>query len=395
VEYVEAIYYRQVTHSDFKNIYLIDRRPKGGGQRYLEAAGISNEKIASFCAYANQTVPSATEPARMIYTIDAFAVGKAVHGNIEFSPRPGRNYRISRQNLEYRHPAWLPKNGFPEPPKEADGSYSPNFGGLIDNLIIYIVRTTSHKYFAGFVDSASLPDDWPHGVGLEPMFEGERRDVIFFKDHSVEFTNNSKTPFDFGEAGDALADVDFSDTVDVSVDEGSSSKTPSVDEIIDDIGDMLEDSSVTHATGYRSQSDIEKSNNRTPVLDEKPGLNHRYKTDPRLSKTVIDIAGYACDLIGKTSGDHQTFDSEQGHRYVEAHHLIPMKAQKDFPGMNLDRIENIVSLCPNCHRAVHLGTKAEKIAHLKPLYDERMPKLKAIYPELDLSFDDLINKYYK
>jgi 5-methylcytosine-specific restriction endonuclease McrA len=395
VEYVEAIYYRQVTHSDFKNIYLIDRRPKGGGQRYFEAAGISNEKIASFCAYANKTVPSATEPTRMIYTLDAFAVGKAVHDNIEFSPRPNRNYRISRQNLEYRHPAWLPKNGFPEPPKEADGSYSPNFGELIDNLIIFIVRTTSHKYFAGFVDSASLPDDWPHGVGLEPMFEGERRDVIFFKDHSVEFTNNSKMPFDFGEAGDALADVDFSDTVDVSVDEGSSSKTPSVDEIIDDIGDMLEDSSVTHATGYRSQSDIEKSNNRMPVLDEKPGLNHRYKTDPRLSKTVIDIAGYACDLIGKTSGDHQTFDSEQGHRYVEAHHLIPMKAQKDFPGMNLDRIENIVSLCPNCHRAVHLGTKAEKIAHLKPLYDERMPKLKAIYPELDLSFDDLINKYYK
>ena len=155
MEYVEAIYYRQVTHSDFKNIYLIDRRPKGGGQRYFEAAGISNEKIASFCAYANKTVPSATEPTRMIYTLDAFAVGKAVHDNIEFSPRPNRNYRISRQNLEYRHPAWLPKNGFPEPPKEADGSYSPNFGELIDNLIIFIVRTTSHKYFAGFVDSAS------------------------------------------------------------------------------------------------------------------------------------------------------------------------------------------------------------------------------------------------
>jgi hypothetical protein len=43
----------------------------------------------------------------------------------------------------------------------------------------------------------------------------------------------------------------------------------------------------------------------------------------------------------------------------------------------------------------HLGTKAEKITHLKPIYDERMPKIKAIYPKLDLPFDDLINKYYE
>ena len=33
---------------------------------------------------------------------------------------------------------------------------------------------------------------------------------------------------------------------------------------------------------------------------------------------------------------------------MEGHHLIPMKAQDDFEN-NLDRVENSVCLCPNCH----------------------------------------------
>ena len=45
--------------------------------------------------------------------------------------------------------------------------------------------------------------------------------------------------------------------------------------------------------------------------------------------------------------------------YVEAHHLIPISEGKRF-GYSIDIAANICSLCPNCHRSIHLGTDYEK-----------------------------------
>lgn len=52
MEYIERIFYRKINPSDFKKLYDIDRPEGGGGQTYLEAAGISNEKIVDFLSYA-------------------------------------------------------------------------------------------------------------------------------------------------------------------------------------------------------------------------------------------------------------------------------------------------------------------------------------------------------
>ena len=43
---------------------------------------------------------------------------------------------------------------------------------------------------------------------------------------------------------------------------------------------------------------------------------------------------------------------------------------------NIDCLENIVSLCPTCHRAIHHGEFDVKLAILKHLYDIRIDKLK-------------------
>ena len=170
---------------------------------------------------------------------------------------------------------------------------------------------------------------------------------------------------------------------------------PDIDTIIDILLDMEDEQEVKDASVYNSEEDIDRSNNREPVLKSGLETNNRFSTDPRLAKTAIKNAGFVCELVSHIDGSHVTFDSIHGTKYLEAHHLVPMKAQKDFVslGINLDRLDNIVALCPNCHKAVHYGTRAEKIKYLRPLYETRIGKLNEI--GIDIDFDVLINDYYK
>ena len=57
--------------------------------------------------------------------------------------------------------------------------------------------------------------------------------------------------------------------------------------------------------------------------------------------------------------NHQTFYSK-GEKYVEGHHIIPLFQQKNY-NFKLDTIENIISLCPNCHREIHFSDNKEEL----------------------------------
>ena len=199
MEYIDRIFYRKINPSDFKKLYDIDRPDGGGGQTYLEAAGIPNDDIVDFLEYAEISDSPLRDETRSIYTFNAYVLGNSSEkAFIEFAPRGGRNnYRISRQNMRYKHPAWSLENGFPEPNRNADGEYTSdgNFEGIIDNLVIMILRTTHKKYYAGFINSAGMPTEWPVGIGLEKMFEGERRGVIKLTTVNVAFIDSLACPF--------------------------------------------------------------------------------------------------------------------------------------------------------------------------------------------------------
>jgi hypothetical protein len=112
---------------------------------------------------------------RHIYTIYAYVLGQNGDATkLEFAPRGGRiNYRISRQTIRHKHPAWRTENGFPEPNRGIDGQYTSegNFQGIIDNLVIIIVRTSYNKYYASFINTDTIPDTWPKNVGLERILK--------------------------------------------------------------------------------------------------------------------------------------------------------------------------------------------------------------------------------
>lgn len=139
---------------------------------------------------------------------------------------------------------------------------------------------------------------------------------------------------------------------------------------------------------YDTNSEEFKSqNNRKPVICSK-NKEQKYKVNKRISKTALEMQNYKClyDL------NHQTFPSKMGKPYMEAHHLIPMSAQKDFD-INIDRIENIVSICPLCHSAIHLGNNKTRLELLTKLYEIKKDELKNV--GLNILLEELFSKYYQ
>lgn len=167
-------------------------------------------------------------------------------------------------------------------------------------------------------------------------------------------------------------------------------------EVDEEIIDQIDQVRITRSVAIIDSSDINEFNNRLPQKLDKPiGGKQRYKTNPRVSKTALKDANYECEYGLINNEDHITFSSKFGYNYVEAHHLIPMQAQDDFPNLNLDRTQNIVSLCPICHSAIHYGSKETREDIIKKLYHNKVIELRKISKEFAMGAQTLLEKYYK
>ena len=114
--------------------------------------------------------------------------------------------------------------------------------------------------------------------------------------------------------------------------------------------------------------------------------------DAHVSKLALLHAGYQCTV----DPSHKTFMTTRGVPYMEGHHLIPCTYSNaiefwDNYKRNIDCEENIVCVCPTCHRRVHFGSKEEKEQILKVLYSRQHDKLKSV--GIDITLSDLM-KYY-
>ena len=115
-----------------------------------------------------------------------------------------------------------------------------------------------------------------------------------------------------------------------------------------------------------------------PVAVSKFDVGRRFRTNPLLGKIAIKKAYYSCEK----DYQHETFISKKTQqKYMEAHHLIPVCFQKevwDKYHINIDCVENLVSLCPTCHKAIHYGTKEVQRKMISELFARCAPKYKAI-----------------
>jgi 5-methylcytosine-specific restriction protein A len=110
--------------------------------------------------------------------------------------------------------------------------------------------------------------------------------------------------------------------------------------------------------------------------------------DPDMAYTAIHNAGFQCENIPS----HKTFKSAiTSQQFVEAHHLIPMEFQDEHDA-SIDVPENIISLCPNCHRAFHNSVDETKIELVKKFFNIR--KFSLIEREVHITEEKLL-EYYK
>jgi 5-methylcytosine-specific restriction protein A len=112
-----------------------------------------------------------------------------------------------------------------------------------------------------------------------------------------------------------------------------------------------------------------------------------WSRDSDISFTALTNASFKCE----NNIIHETFISAKtGHQFVEAHHLIPMEFQNDFEN-SLDVPENIISLCPNCHRGFHLAEESYRNNIVLKFHNKRRERLddRGIY----VSSDKLLSFY--
>lgn len=127
-----------------------------------------------------------------------------------------------------------------------------------------------------------------------------------------------------------------------------------------------------------------KAKTKKNAIAVKNGLS--YPRNKMVSKNALNIAGYRCEV----DNDHPTFRRRNSPlNYTEPHHIVPMSRQDDFD-ISLDVEENIISLCCNCHKQIHLGQGYEDM--LKEIYTARRRLLKKV--GIDISLENLI-LYYK
>lgn len=127
---------------------------------------------------------------------------------------------------------------------------------------------------------------------------------------------------------------------------------------------------------------------QTKVKQVKLGNVLTYPRNPIESLEAKRRSHWECELDPK----HKTFISVSSKKpYMEAHHLIPMAAQ-DFFENTLDFADNILCLCPNCHRKIHLAERDIKKEIILALFNLRAYKYQKY--EINISKKKQLLRYY-
>ncbi len=221
------------------------------------------------------------------------------------------------------------------------------------------------------------------------------------------FYNNFIQKYDFEELHEQLSrDVDYSyflynvQGFNINLIDTPSQDASSAQPAKSTVSAYIEDDD---ETSYLSKVDDIKETNinedagidaykTEPITVSKFNVGRRFRTNPLLGKIAIKKAYYSCEK----DYTHETFISKKTNQnYMEAHHLIPVCFQKDIWDkyqVNIDCVENLVSLCPTCHKAIHYGTKEVQTSMIEQLYEKCVPKYRAI--GLPITLDE-VKKLYK
>lgn len=146
-----------------------------------------------------------------------------------------------------------------------------------------------------------------------------------------------------------------------------------------------------------SQMDSEPMNTPTDIsnapqpkgpVSQRSGNRNIYLRDAAVSKRALRRSGHLCEI----EITHPSFLRRYGNvLYMEPHHLIPISFT-DYFGVNLDREQNIFSLCSNCHNQIHYGTKEDVRQLVSKLFASRKFEICSILGK-DITVNELFQIY--
>ncbi|HHC6706060.1 TPA: HNH endonuclease [Vibrio parahaemolyticus] len=94
----------------------------------------------------------------------------------------------------------------------------------------------------------------------------------------------------------------------------------------------------------------ENRQRRLASRSTKPKVVYRLVQDYRRDPDVVAEALYRAEGFCEKCKEKAPFiKRSNGEPYLEVHHIIPLSQG------GLDGLENVISLCPNCHREIHFG----------------------------------------
>ncbi len=113
-----------------------------------------------------------------------------------------------------------------------------------------------------------------------------------------------------------------------------------------------------------------------------------YPRSAAVSLNALNLAGNVCAV----NPDHPSFlRRDRSAMYMEPHHLIPMSLT-DYFNVDLDREQNIFSLCSNCHNRIHYGTKEDVKILITKLFSSREDDICSILGK-KITIDELCRIY--
>ncbi len=302
---VDSIAFRRITYADFRHINKVGgEEAGGGGQSYIDFPIANISLDAWYVFLGNHTSTGAGNRPKWDFKINSLSL--ATLEDIRIYQRRPASISIASQKLPEhsrggkRVAAWHPNNSFPI-------DYSPD----VDNLVIYIIKSTDNDYWAGWFLKKTAPKNWLINDDLKTLFEEEAAGVITPNDKILFDTEIKEWPFYF----DAQTIKNQLKTdEDIEVDLLNQDTSPKLSQIDDG-----EDVEIKERIFK-----IRKRNNK-------------------IVKELKKLYDGKCQI----TGEEFTFKKKDGSYYSEVHHLLPLGESGS------DSYANAIVISPLIHRMLH------------------------------------------
>lgn len=300
---ITSLVFRRLTYADFRHINKVGGEEQGGGgQSYIDFP-TGDIPLQTWFHFLGQNTSYGAQN-RPIWEFIINSIGLDNPQKLKVYQRRSASISIASQKIHSKESnriaAWHPSNSFPI-------DFDPN----VDNLVIYITKTTDNEFWAGWFLKNEIPRNWDLGTEIEQLFTKECA-YIELKTKTFIDTENKDWPFYF--RGQTL--------------QHQLKKQEDKEEDL-----INEDTSPRLLTLLNAPTSI-------VVKERVLKIRHR---NGAIVKNLKELYQGKCQI----SGESLTFKKKNGEWYCEVHHLIPLGENGS------DDYANVIVVSPLIHRMLH------------------------------------------